>query len=767
MAPKAKPAASPTKKPKPKDGEVSPKKPKAKDGEKPKKPKPKDGEVSPKKAKPKDGEKPKKPKADGEKPKDGEKSPKAKKDGAKKTDAKEKKDKDAKKPKKEKEEADAEPPPPDLGPGFLPHDLPFYALPASPVGRPVRPDIPVTLTPGGRLPQACSPHPPAVREEYRRRLVAFYEAHNPDKLVSVDNILDAWCGEEAALFASLEERYAAKPKQPPQSPGAQSDVQPPALNLSLYSESNTGWMGGVQLVPPNVPAAELNLRRQQERERRRADERLRLAAACKLSDAVKELKELRTKEQARKRGLELADRERQRELIIVEHTLAERRAVREEQIRSSSPDAVAPQPPDPAAVRARAERLLQLVDPVASPPRSGAHGWSEDTPNVRSAPTSALRSSRHGTPALAIPSVPGSPGPRSPPVAPAELAQSIGWGSTSWQSPRFDSAGATPYARAGGSPRRLATSGSVSPQQSPRASAWPARFEPVAEVLEQAGLGRYCALLAAEDFDLRSFARVTDADLRDLGITALGARKRILSEVDWLRLQGVHADGRKPSRPADAPRASCSVSPRDEQRARIDAMEAIDKRTPLLSPGSAGSRPVDPDIGFHRDTLLEFYKHFDPVKVPQVDAILIEYSGKLYELYAAIAEIYGLPDNQYQLRVAEVLRAKSPGRDLTAPLLCALCNGREAELLEHLMNDGATPPGNSSGWAVLSDAGRPYYVSLTAKESQWELPDALVGAEVSSAAAPSVELSSPLPARWHSPGPPNPCSPWRQRVPAG
>ena len=50
-----------------------------------------------------------------------------------------------------------------------------------------------------------SPHHAA----HRRRLVAFYEQHAPEKINDVDAILAKYLGREDALFARLEQKYAA------------------------------------------------------------------------------------------------------------------------------------------------------------------------------------------------------------------------------------------------------------------------------------------------------------------------------------------------------------------------------------------------------------------------------------------------------------------------------------------------------------------------------------------------------------------------------
>ena len=59
-----------------------------------------------------------------------------------------------------------------------------------------------------------SPHHAA----HRRRLVAFYERHAPEKVNDVDAILAKYLGREDALFARLEQKYAPAPSPARASP---------------------------------------------------------------------------------------------------------------------------------------------------------------------------------------------------------------------------------------------------------------------------------------------------------------------------------------------------------------------------------------------------------------------------------------------------------------------------------------------------------------------------------------------------------------------
>eukprot|EP01062_Namystynia_karyoxenos_P009771 TRINITY_DN13455_c0_g1_i1.p1 TRINITY_DN13455_c0_g1~~TRINITY_DN13455_c0_g1_i1.p1 ORF type:complete len:805 (+),score=272.84 TRINITY_DN13455_c0_g1_i1:96-2417(+) len=633
--------------------------------------------------------------------------------------------------------------PPEPGPhGLLPHELPFYALPASPVGRVIAPDVAV---PGGRMPFPCDPYPPEARETCRRQLIAFYEKHNPSKVMHVETILDAWSGEEELLFQRLEERYCAKPPSaaptsqgsPSRSPGLfqpdrlqgleqsgvlEAPTSPAAMSaLSPRSPAGSlrgGWFGGQQLASPSsfhLSAQELEHRRRLERERHRAEVRARLEQAKKLEAAVKELRDRRQKGQQRQKEIERAQQEREEELRAVEHALEERRRRRDAARAQESPPVTPPKPPDAAAVRARAERMLSLIDPVTSPGRAA--------------------SSRAASPAAAV----RVPPPWERGAGGVELPRSPQWRGISPLCGGSSRGGGRPAA--GSILNRMFAPAAPTPS-----SVWPPSFAPVAEVLEGAGLGRYCAAFAAEDFDLKSFAKITDADLRDLGITALGARKRVLAEVDLLRMHGAHLSGlpAKAGSPSPPREGGSAVSPRsyadmEAYESRRRAAAEVDDRLGVLAPegarelspdeAQAASAAADPALDFHRSTLTDFYAHFDPVKVTQVNYILAQYRGRLQEMYTAIASIYSLPFSPYLERVRAVCQAAAPGGEHAAPLLCALCSGREAELIERMLSPHGEPP-DARGWSEVRDvdaAGSVFYYSHLAQEAQWDRPAALQG----------------------------------------
>ncbi|NIP90231.1 MAG: hypothetical protein GWO21_15270 [Gammaproteobacteria bacterium] len=79
--------------------------------------------------------------------------------------------------------------------------------------------------------------------------------------------------------------------------------------------------------------------------------------------------------------------------------------------------------------------------------------------------------------------------------------------------------------------------------------------EAVSKWLEQLGLGRYADAFAAHAIDEQILPDLSDADLKELGVTALGHRKTILKAIASLprapaEAAAAVADGGRPSEPA-------------------------------------------------------------------------------------------------------------------------------------------------------------------------------------------------------------------------
>src|ERR1700730_12480629 len=84
------------------------------------------------------------------------------------------------------------------------------------------------------------------------------------------------------------------------------------------------------------------------------------------------------------------------------------------------------------------------------------------------------------------------------------------------------------------------------PFKSSRSAGWVSTMD-VEEWLEGLGLAQYAAAFAENDIDFGSLGKLADADLKELGISSLGHRKRLLAAIAERGLTAApsprHADG--------------------------------------------------------------------------------------------------------------------------------------------------------------------------------------------------------------------------------
>jgi class 3 adenylate cyclase len=83
-------------------------------------------------------------------------------------------------------------------------------------------------------------------------------------------------------------------------------------------------------------------------------------------------------------------------------------------------------------------------------------------------------------------------------------------------------------------------------------------MQQVADWLEKLGLGQYAQRFAENDIDFAVLAKLNDADLKELGVTSLGHRKR-LSEAIAERAAGPSPMPAEPKAPDTAERRQVTV----------------------------------------------------------------------------------------------------------------------------------------------------------------------------------------------------------------
>uniref|UniRef100_A0A671LFS8 Ankyrin repeat and SAM domain-containing protein 3-like n=1 Tax=Sinocyclocheilus anshuiensis TaxID=1608454 RepID=A0A671LFS8_9TELE len=86
------------------------------------------------------------------------------------------------------------------------------------------------------------------------------------------------------------------------------------------------------------------------------------------------------------------------------------------------------------------------------------------------------------------------------------------------------------------------SSGSTGYHEAPSSSGPPPSYTDLAEFLEQIGFGKYLPLLEEQDIDLRIFLTLTENDLKEVGITLFGPKRKMTSAIArW------HSNARPPS----------------------------------------------------------------------------------------------------------------------------------------------------------------------------------------------------------------------------
>eukprot|EP01063_Lacrimia_lanifica_P021502 TRINITY_DN2892_c0_g2_i1.p1 TRINITY_DN2892_c0_g2~~TRINITY_DN2892_c0_g2_i1.p1 ORF type:complete len:982 (+),score=290.98 TRINITY_DN2892_c0_g2_i1:134-3079(+) len=701
-------------------------------------------------------------------------------------------------------------------------------------------------------------------EEHRRALVEFYMKHNPAKVSQVNEILRYWLGREDELMMKLKERYEVPAAQearhlsvaaPGLAPGGALFAGPSPGRARPEKEPAVARMALDARMAEIAEQQEKRIREEQERthadvknrltnaleslqEKRRAD------ALAREQRRVDKQKEEEMREAAIKQGMtKAADERRQMETLLQERAnqqqlLEEDIARRERELREST--------------QARAENILSLVDPY-SPSRevvahqslvqagSGPSYGGGDGGGGLTGAASMMTSLRSENEQLKdeLTRLHAGAVHAASPVGPTTTSRRF---PSPPRSVTTRSPGAfTPDIRTPGARGRHHDPQPVPPATLPvptKKDAYSAAFAPVAECLQAAGLGKYVPIFQAHDFDMEAFRKVTENDLRELGVTGVGARKRIENEAQKQRLDGsveraaspyaavyrtVSAEAHPlpvdsapvdpspywiPENGAGAPRRTASslkgrtpplkdlTAPEepspipetqrvthihhhtegatyaDQQvtQSRLQQMEdKIDilagmlsaAQSPVRSPARTESpamddweeeweeeeeeEPVSPrhsyspviisDAGleWHRDLLTRFYQTFDPVKLPQVGKILAEYHERLEELYGTLTAIYSLEQNPYAAKLRATCVRYAPGKAAAAGVLCRMCRGREAELIEHIMTDGScTTHGaaieKTGRWQETHDdaSGRVFYFSRLAQEAQWSKPAALI-----------------------------------------
>eukprot|EP01065_Artemidia_motanka_P023468 TRINITY_DN2805_c1_g1_i2.p1 TRINITY_DN2805_c1_g1~~TRINITY_DN2805_c1_g1_i2.p1 ORF type:complete len:900 (+),score=278.45 TRINITY_DN2805_c1_g1_i2:250-2949(+) len=595
---------------------------------------------------------------------------------------------------------------------------------------------------GYALPQFASPPRSTVTrtavavqsadDDCRRRLRAFYAEHNPAKLPAVDSILRAYAGEEELLFAKLREKYessaaaaaAAAAKKAAENVEAASREKAPAPQRTIDTQQLAEAMSPAERILREQTAAAVR----REEEKLRTELRSRVEAAVaelavvqrysaadrddrerrEMNDRMERAAKLRRDESrsiAERREIEMVLQERAHAMTLRSDAIYRREEElrrREEALLMAEEDeadkelaAAALAETESRAHTDRAARLVGLVQSpgaaeLSSPPQSSRREPSSDwRQRVRS-----LRADVSGMLSHVLPQQPAAHHSLS-----AAAHHSL-------------STPAAPFPPPPPPPALFPPPPPPSPPVPPAAT-------PVTEVVRV--VERPASQPASP-----TYADVSAAQSRFDGIES--ALHALREGQDSL----ARAMRSPPAAPAPAP--------------------------PLPAPASSPPPPPprldfsDPLLQQHKANITDFYHVYDPVKVPLAETIIASYAPRFDRLYDALVDIYRLDPSPYAYKVREVCRRVSPSQEPAAEVMCALCRGREAELIEHLL----TGPGGMSGggvWVELREHDKVYYYSELAKEAQWERPAGLVSGRAVTSGSVSADLSQHE-IKFRSPPPP-------------
>jgi hypothetical protein len=122
--------------------------------------------------------------------------------------------------------------------------------------------------------------------------------------------------------------------------------------------------------------------------------------------------------------------------------------------------------------------------------------------------------------------------------------------------------------------------------------------------LRTLGLGQYEAAFRENEINERVLPSLTQEDLKELGVAALGHRRMLLDAIAALRTD---ASGKAPS--ADAPSPSVSPEDRAERRQVVMPIKAVS-----VDISRAGTKPLT--TGVSQDIIDEWKKQAQGASVP-------------------------------------------------------------------------------------------------------------------------------------------------------
>ena len=161
------------------------------------------------------------------------------------------------------------------------------------------------------------------------------------------------------------------------------------------------------------------------------------------------------------------------------------------------------------------------------------------------------------------------------------------------------------------------------------------------EWLHENSVEKYVPHFLSHNHDITSIKDLTESDLEEMGIDALGARRRIMVALRTLN-------------------------------PKLEVVAVVPEEYPMLQ---------------HIALLQTFYTKYDPAKVPDAERIAREYATRMPSMYMTLCNVYNIPTLPHRDFVLTVLHKICPPLAPAVNIMLVLQQGREAELLMDVLTN--------------------------------------------------------------------------------
>lgn len=218
-----------------------------------------------------------------------------------------------------------------------------------------------------------------------------------------------------------------------------------------------------------------------------------------------------------------------------------------------------------------------------------------------------------------------------------------------------------------------------------------ASYDALTKFMARLGLSKFVPALMAHDVDMATLRRMSDADLLEVGVATVGARRKIRVELERLEANGGFADG-------DAASSFHHHNTRGAPRSRDDRIVA--------ATGGPVTNLTAVQLRRHHRILRHFFSCVqEPVLAQRAETILRQFVNQLEALYAGLAHKYDIIVSNYRPSLAAFLRRERLDYLLPAlDIICFAFDGQEAEFAEVVLLEQLGQSSQPLTWLVFNSA---------------------------------------------------------------